>query len=106
MSHQRVAIVGATGAVGEELIRTLEQRDFPVAELRLLASKRTAGQERVFRGEAQTVELLGTSSFQGMDLVLFAAGGAISRDYAKAAVKAGAVECRVLRYSHGTQCNG
>ena len=91
MSDKRVAIVGATGAVGEELIRTLEQRDFPVAELRLLASKRTAGRKLEFRGEAHTVELLGADSFQGMDLALFAAGGTISKEHAERAVDAGAV---------------
>ncbi len=91
MSGRRVAIVGATGAVGEELIRTLEQRDFPVAQLRLLASKRSAGRKLGFRGEAHTVEALGASSFQGMDLALFAAGSTISKDYAERAVSAGAV---------------
>ena len=91
MSDKRVAIVGATGAVGEELIRTLEQRDFPVAELCLLASKRTAGRKLEFRGEAHTVELLRADSFQGMDLALFAAGGSISKEHAPRAVDAGAV---------------
>ncbi|MHC4078285.1 MAG: aspartate-semialdehyde dehydrogenase [Planctomycetota bacterium] len=91
MNSRRVAIVGATGAVGEELIRTLEQRDFPVQELRLLASKRTAGKQVSFRGEAHTVEALGESSFRGVDLALFSAGSGISKEHAARAVDAGAV---------------
>jgi aspartate-semialdehyde dehydrogenase len=86
-----VAIVGATGAVGEELILTLEQRDFPVRELRLLASKRTAGRKVSFCGETHTVEVLGESSLEGIDVALFSAGSTISKEHAQRAVNAGAV---------------
>lgn len=91
MSRKRVAIVGATGAVGEELLRTLEQRDFPIEELRLLASGRSAGREVSFRGRGHTVEPLGEGSFEGIDLALFSAGAAVSREFAPRAVAAGAV---------------
>lgn len=91
MSSRRVAVVGATGAVGEELLQTLEQRDFPVEELRLLASKRTAGRKVSFRGKAHTVEELGKDSFAGIDLALFSAGASISMEFAPCAVEAGAV---------------
>jgi len=91
VSGKRVAIVGATGAVGEELLQTLQQRDFPIQELRLLASKRTAGKKVSFRGEIHTVEVLGESSFEAIDLALFSAGGSISKEHAPRAVNAGAV---------------
>jgi aspartate-semialdehyde dehydrogenase len=91
MSGRRIAIVGATGAVGEELLSTLEQRDFPVQDLRLLASERTAGKKMSFRGESHTVEVLGESSFAGIDLALFSAGASVSKEHAPRAVSAGAV---------------
>ena len=86
-----VAIVGATGAVGVELLRCLEQRAFPLAELRLYASSRSAGKTLMFRGAPLTVRELGADSFRGVQLALFSAGGAISRRYAPLAVEAGAV---------------
>lgn len=86
-----VAIVGATGAVGVELMRCLEARGFPVRALRLLASARSAGRAMVFRGEEVVVEVLGEESFAGVDLALFSAGASISRRYAPVAVRAGAV---------------
>jgi aspartate-semialdehyde dehydrogenase len=85
-----VAIVGATGAVGVELIRCLEQRAFPLAELRLFASARSAGKTLEFRGHALSVRELGEDSFAGVNLALFSAGGATSRRFAPLAVRAGA----------------
>ncbi|ASC69965.1 Aspartate-semialdehyde dehydrogenase [Halomicronema hongdechloris C2206] len=87
----RVAILGATGAVGTELLSLLEQRNFPVADLRLLASERSAGVSRTFGGKSLTVEALGPHSFDGVDLVLASAGATISRQWAPRAVEAGAV---------------
>jgi len=86
-----VAIVGATGAVGVEMIQVLERRNFPVGKLKLLASARSAGKTLKFKGETVTVEELRTDSFEGVDVALFSAGGGISREFAPAAVKAGAV---------------
>jgi len=85
-----VAIVGATGAVGIELLRCLEQRRFPLAELRLFASARSAGKRLEFRGEPLTVRELGEDSFRGVQLALFSAGGTTSRRFAPIAVAAGA----------------
>jgi aspartate-semialdehyde dehydrogenase len=85
-----VAIVGATGAVGVELIRCLEERAFPLAELRLFASARSAGKTLNFRGQPLTVRELGADSFRGVDLALFSAGASRSREFAPLAVRAGA----------------
>ena len=87
----RVAIVGATGAVGEALLDCLAARGFPVGDLRLLASARSAGRTLPFRGEQRPVEALTEASFAGVDLALFSAGAGISRRFAAAAVQAGAV---------------
>lgn len=86
-----VAIVGATGAVGVELMQCLSARGFPLGGLRLLASARSAGRILPFAGRDIAVEELTESSFKGVDIALFSAGGDISRRYAAAAVKAGAV---------------
>ena len=86
-----VAIVGATGAVGLELIRCLERRNFPLAQLRLLASARSAGKTLPFRGEALPVEELTEESFRGVDIALFSAGSGISKRFAPLAVAQGAV---------------
>ena len=86
-----VAIVGATGAVGVELLNCLEGRNFPVAKLKLLASARSAGKEMTFRGEPVVTEELTEASFEGVDIALFSAGSGISKKFAPAAVKAGAV---------------
>lgn len=91
MTEPRVAVVGATGAVGQEMIRVLEKRKFPVAELIPLASERSRGRKVSFRGEQVAVRVLGEDSFQGVDLALFSAGGGTSRQYAPVAVQAGAV---------------
>ncbi|MBN1941706.1 MAG: aspartate-semialdehyde dehydrogenase [Phycisphaerae bacterium] len=89
--NRHVAVMGATGAVGQEFLRILEQRNFPMDSLKLLASQRSAGKELPFRGKMLKVELLTEESFRGVDLVLASAGGSISRQFAPAAVKAGAI---------------
>ena len=89
-SRPVVAIVGATGAVGVELIRCLEQRRFPLAELRLFASARSAGKTLPFCGAPLTVRELTEASFAGVDIALFSAGGSISKRFAPLAVRAGA----------------
>ena len=86
-----VAIAGATGAVGVELMQCLEQRKFPLAELRLLASARSVGKTMKFRGTDVAVQELTDESLEGVDIALFSAGGAQSKRFAPAAVKAGAV---------------
>ena len=86
-----VAVVGATGAVGREMLRTLERRAFPCDELRCLASARSAGKELPFRGKTVVVEELTEDSFDGVDIALFSAGGSTSRKFAPAAAAAGAV---------------
>ncbi|HYG23332.1 MAG TPA: aspartate-semialdehyde dehydrogenase [Verrucomicrobiae bacterium] len=86
-----VAVVGATGAVGVEMIKTLEKRNFPVGRLTLLASARSAGKKLPFRGEEITIEELTQDSFAGIDIALFSAGGSISKEFAPIAAKAGCV---------------
>jgi aspartate-semialdehyde dehydrogenase len=86
-----VAIAGATGAVGVELMQCLEQRKFPLVELRLLASARSAGKTMKFRGGDIAVQELTDASLEGVDIALFSAGGAQSKRFAPAAVRAGAV---------------
>jgi aspartate-semialdehyde dehydrogenase len=87
----RVAIMGATGAVGQEFLTLLKERAFPLSELRLLASKRSAGKTVEFDGKPIVVQELTHDSFAGIDLVLASAGGSISKEFAPSAVKAGAV---------------
>ena len=84
-----VAVVGASGAVGVELVRCLAERDFPVAELRLFASARSAGKRLHFRGRALPIEELAEQSLRGVDLALFSAGSAISKRYAPLAARQG-----------------
>ncbi len=86
-----VAIVGATGAVGVEMIHCLESRNFPLSRLKLLASPRSAGRKMKFKGEEIMVEPLSAQSFRGVDIALFSASGAVSREYAPIAVKDGCV---------------
>jgi aspartate-semialdehyde dehydrogenase len=86
-----VAIVGATGAVGVELLQCLEQRKFPLKELKLFASARSAGKAMQFRGKPLPVEELKESSFAGVDIGLFSAGSGTTKKFAKAAVAAGTV---------------
>jgi aspartate-semialdehyde dehydrogenase len=88
---KNIAIVGATGAVGVEMMRCLDERKFPVGELRLLASARSAGKVMKFKGQDIVIQELTEQSFAGIDIALFSAGGDISRKYATAAVAAGAV---------------
>ena len=90
-SKPNVAVVGATGAVGVEMIRTLEKRNFPVATLRLLASTRSVGKKLKFHGEEIAIKELGRDSFRGIDIALFSAGGSISKEFAPIAAKAGCV---------------
>lgn len=89
--NYHVAIVGATGAVGIELLRVMERRDFPVADLRLLASSRSAGKTLEFRDKQFPVEALAEDSFAGIDLAFFSAGSGTSKKFAPLAQKAGAV---------------
>jgi aspartate-semialdehyde dehydrogenase len=87
----RVAILGATGAVGTELLELLDQREFPLADLKLLASERSAGRTLPFKGEELPVEAVSDRAFEGIDIVLASAGGSISKTWAAKAVSAGAV---------------
>ena len=86
-----VAVVGATGAVGTELIACLEQRNFPLRQLRLFASGRSSGRQLPYRGGLLPVETLDQESLAGTDIALLSAGGAVSRDYAPRAVQRGTI---------------
>jgi aspartate-semialdehyde dehydrogenase len=90
-SNPVVAVVGATGAVGREMLKTLEQRDFPAAEVRALASARSAGSTVPFKDGELVVQELTEDSFQGVDLALFSAGGGTSETFAPHAARAGCV---------------
>jgi aspartate-semialdehyde dehydrogenase len=89
--NPHVAVVGATGAVGIEMIKTLEKRNFPAAKLTLLASSRSVGKKLKFCGADITVQELTKDSFAGIDIALFSAGGGISKEFAPIAAKAGCV---------------
>src|SRR5882672_3874735 len=89
--NPHVAIVGATGAVGVEMIETLEHRNFPVGKLTLLASARSVGKKLKFKGVEHTVTELTKDSFQGIDIALFSAGGSISKEFGPIAAAAGCV---------------
>ena len=86
-----VAVLGASGAVGQELLLLLEERQFPVGELKLLASARSAGQQHIWNGRHLVVEEVTAEAFQGIDLVLASAGGSVSRQWREAIIRAGAV---------------
>ena len=88
---KHIAIVGATGAVGEEMLSCLAERDFPIGKLTLLASARSAGKKRTFRGEEIMIQELTHECFAGIDVALFAAGGDISLEYAPSAAESGCV---------------
>lgn len=90
MKKYNVAILGATGAVGTEFLKLIEERNFPYAELRLLASKRSAGKQIEFMGKTYTVQEATKDSFAGIDIALFA-GGSVSKEFAPYAIEAGAV---------------
>ncbi|MBI4642142.1 MAG: aspartate-semialdehyde dehydrogenase, partial [Deltaproteobacteria bacterium] len=87
----RVAVVGATGAVGQQMVACLEERRFPVAQLFPLASERSLGKKVTFLGKEIQVEVLTKDSFSGVDIALFSAGGSISKEYGPIAAAAGAV---------------
>ena len=89
--NPHVAVVGATGAVGIEMIKTLEKRSFPVGKLTLLASARSVGKRLQFRGQEVAVTELTKDSFKGTDIALFSAGGSISKEFAPIAAQAGCV---------------
>jgi aspartate-semialdehyde dehydrogenase len=91
MKAQNIAIVGATGAVGEEILRVLERRNFPVASLKLLASARSVGKTLAFKGKPYKVEELKADAFEGMDIAFFSAGATRSREFVPAAKAAGCV---------------
>jgi aspartate-semialdehyde dehydrogenase len=87
----RVAVVGATGAAGQTTLRILEERKFPVRELRLYASERSVGKTLAFAGESLRVEKVGPEAFRGIEVAFFSAGSAQSREHAPLAVRAGAL---------------
>jgi aspartate-semialdehyde dehydrogenase len=89
--NPHVAVAGATGAVGVEMIKTLEKRNFPVGKLTLLASARSAGKKLKFRGQEIEIKELRKDSFDGIDIALFSAGGAISKEFAPIAARTGCV---------------
>lgn len=91
MRTYSVAVVGATGAVGNEMIRILEERNFPVGELRLLASERSLGKELTFKKKKYPVTVLDENSFEGIEIGLFSAGGSISERFAPIAADAGCI---------------
>src|SRR5262249_3065343 len=91
MSGLRVAVVGVTGAVGQTTLQILEERKFPVRELRALASERSAGKTVTFHGDRVTVAKLDAAGFERVDVAFFSAGSAQSREYAPLAVRAGAL---------------
>jgi aspartate-semialdehyde dehydrogenase len=91
MKSYRLAVVGATGAVGQEILRTLERRRFPVAGLKALASARSVGKTVEFAGQPLAIEELNDAAFEGIDYALFSAGATRSRQFADACKKAGAV---------------
>src|SRR2546427_11556466 len=91
MKGYHIAVVGATGAVGQEILRVLERRNFPVASLRPISSARSAGKSVRFRDEEIKVRELGENSLNRIDIAFFAAGSEISRKFAPMARKAGAI---------------
>jgi len=86
-----IAVAGATGAVGNQMLKCLEERDFPIKSIKLLASRRAVGRNLHFRGDLIAVQELTEESFKGMDIALFSAGGAASKKYAPLAAKDGCV---------------
>ena len=91
MKKYNVGILGATGAVGREMMNILEERNFPIGELRLLASPRSVGKKLTFKGEEIEIKLAESSAFEGLDIVLGAASNAVAKQFAPDIVKAGAV---------------
>ena len=91
MNPKHVAVAGATGVVGRTMLDVLEQRNFPIASLKVLASERSRGRTLPFKGEEVPVEVLGEKSFEGVDIALFSAGGGTSKQFAPCAAKSGCV---------------
>ncbi len=91
MKHYNIAILGATGAVGQTMIKVLEEREFPIDEIRLLASPRSAGKELEYMGVKYKVEPVSPEAFEGIDIALFSAGGSRSKEWAPIAVEKGAI---------------
>ncbi len=91
MKEYNLAVVGATGAVGQEMTKIVEERNFPVSEIRLVASERSKGKVLKFRGENLNVENLSEFSFKGIDIVLSSPGASVSKEYVPRAVEEGAV---------------
>ena len=91
MKGYHIAVVGATGAVGQELLCVLERRNFPVASLRPISSARSAGKSVRFRNESVPVQQLDEDSFEKIDVAFFSAGGEISRKYVPLACRADAI---------------
>nr|WP_139193113.1 aspartate-semialdehyde dehydrogenase [Anaerobacillus alkalilacustris] len=86
-----VAVVGATGAVGQQMLKTLEERNYPISKLTLLSSKRSAGKKVIFKGEEVVIQEATPESFEGVQIALFSAGGSVSKALAPEAVKRGAI---------------
>ena len=91
LTGYHLAVMGATGAVGQQILQTLEKRDFPIRKLTLLSSARSAGTEITFKDQTITVQEAVPESFEGVDIALFSAGGSISEKFAHEAVKRGAI---------------
>ena len=91
MSSKVIAVAGATGLVGSQMLKTLEEREFPIAQIKLLASERSRGRTLTFCGETIPVEVLDENSFKGVDIALFSAGGGTSKTFAPCAAKDGCV---------------
>lgn len=91
MKYYNIAILGATGAVGQTMIKVLEERDFPINNIKFLASERSAGKEIVFKGETFKVEAVSEKSFEGVDIALFSAGSERSKIWAPVAASKGVV---------------
>src|SRR5260370_28980321 len=90
-SGHRIAVVGVTGAVGQTTLKILEQRKFPVRDLKVYASERSVGKTVTFAGESIPVQLAGADGFKNIDIAFFSAGADQSREFAPIAVKAGAI---------------
>lgn len=91
MNPKVVAVVGATGLVGRKMIETLEKRNFPVKEIKFLASERSRGKKLIYKGEEIPVDVLDENSFKGIEIALFSAGGSTSKKFAPIAAKDGCV---------------
>ena len=91
MNPKKIAVAGATGVVGRQMLKVLEERQFPVASIKVLASERSRGKSVFFKGEEIPIEVLGENSFEGVEIALFSAGGGTSKQYAPCAARSGCV---------------